>query len=388
MLLIGDIHIHPRHSDGIIRMLRDFVMANDQEQTIVFVGDYVYHFSYHRPSLLTLLDFFLELVAQGKQVYVLAGNHDRLGQHFVYAEAEKIVQSSHSSLVTPWGSLSFVTTPQIIQIESEDILLLPYMLSWKSSEELNDYVKTTVQDRERTAESWHQLTIIHHYYVAETAFPWLRVKFGYKDLALSPQWLQDPRILLISWHIHHAFVYRNYLCIGAVRSTSPSETNQLNYLVRYDPQSRDVALYQVAYNPYLQISLHDESYLDEHLLATQRGQLFQQESSYFTDMSYYHSQLHPVALSYDHLNIIILSTDVQYDGLDRIVDPLVTQKLRSLILKRDHHAADVILDQLTQATQNFSSWRGDRKQLLDDYLVQKFGDRKGQYDQMLKKLGI
>jgi hypothetical protein len=42
---------------------------------------------------------------------------------------------------------------------------------------------------------------------------------------------------------------------------------------------------------------------------------------------------------------------------------------------------------LTNETQNFSSWRSDRKQLLDDYLLQKFGDRKEVYEAMLKEIG-
>ena len=77
-------------------MLRDFVVAHNDEKDIVFVGDYVYHFSYHRPSLLALLDFFIELAGQDKRVYILAGNHDRLGQHFVYAEAERIIKSKNA----------------------------------------------------------------------------------------------------------------------------------------------------------------------------------------------------------------------------------------------------------------------------------------------------
>jgi len=39
-----------------------------------------------------LLDFFLELVREGKTVYILAGNHDRIGQHFVYEEAKRVIR--------------------------------------------------------------------------------------------------------------------------------------------------------------------------------------------------------------------------------------------------------------------------------------------------------
>ena len=73
-------------------MLKSYISTHHEEKTIVFVGDYVFHFSYHRASLLALLDFFIQLTQEGKTVYVLAGNHDRLGQHFAYAEAEKIIQ--------------------------------------------------------------------------------------------------------------------------------------------------------------------------------------------------------------------------------------------------------------------------------------------------------
>jgi UDP-2,3-diacylglucosamine pyrophosphatase LpxH len=89
MLLIGDIHITSRMTKGIISMLGDFVDAHPQEQDIVFVGDYVYHFAYDRNALFALYEFFITLLQAGKRVYVLAGNHDRLGNSFVYAEAQK-----------------------------------------------------------------------------------------------------------------------------------------------------------------------------------------------------------------------------------------------------------------------------------------------------------
>lgn len=125
------------------------------------------------------------------------------------------------------------------------------MLSWKDSDDLNAYISEIVG--QRTYAQHHQLTIIHHYYVAETAFPGLQVKFGYKDLALQPHWLDDDRLVLISGHIHHAFSYKNYLCVGAVRSTSPVEFNQLQYLFSYNIATKKVIAHQVALNPYLQI---------------------------------------------------------------------------------------------------------------------------------------
>jgi UDP-2,3-diacylglucosamine pyrophosphatase LpxH len=89
MLLVGDIHITSPMAHSIIMMLEDFVAAHPQEQDIVFVGDYVYHFAYDRTALFALYEFFIKLLQSDKRVYVLAGNHDRLGNSFVYAEAQK-----------------------------------------------------------------------------------------------------------------------------------------------------------------------------------------------------------------------------------------------------------------------------------------------------------
>ena len=178
MLLIWDIHIHPRHGDFIIQMLRDFISQNNHEQHLIFVGDYVYHFSYHRPSLLALLDLFLELTKQWKVLYILAWNHDRLGKHFVYAEAEKIINREnredrgddmslwHHTISNTLSKIYFITTPQIIRIESEDVFFLPYILSWKDSEELNQYINDMILEWQKnslssntTIQVWDHITI-------------------------------------------------------------------------------------------------------------------------------------------------------------------------------------------------------------------------------------
>ena len=78
MLLIGDIHITSKYKDKLISELQSFVDQNPDEKNIVFLGDYVYHFSYDRGALLGLFSFFVNLFESGKQVYILAGNHDRL----------------------------------------------------------------------------------------------------------------------------------------------------------------------------------------------------------------------------------------------------------------------------------------------------------------------
>ena len=89
MLLIWDIHINTRYQDKILTELSTVFSAYPDEKNIVFFGDYVYHFAYDRNALLELYNMFLDLFTQGKNVYVLSGNHDRLGSSFVFEEAQK-----------------------------------------------------------------------------------------------------------------------------------------------------------------------------------------------------------------------------------------------------------------------------------------------------------
>ncbi len=86
MLLIGDIHITTKHADAIIASIASYAQENNDEKNIIFLGDYMYMFSYDRTALARLFDLFLSLRKSGKNVYVLAGNHDWIGQQFVYAE--------------------------------------------------------------------------------------------------------------------------------------------------------------------------------------------------------------------------------------------------------------------------------------------------------------
>ncbi len=142
MLLIGDIHINTRYQDKILTELRNIFSQYTDEKTIIFFGDYVYHFAYDRNALLQLYKLFLELFDQGKDVYVLAGNHDRLGNSFVFEEAQKafdIIQNSEFIKQNKdWGKLKFVTQPLLEIIEGQEILLLPFFLPpWQ---EANTYV--------------------------------------------------------------------------------------------------------------------------------------------------------------------------------------------------------------------------------------------------------
>jgi len=59
MLLIGDIHITTKYSNQILDAIKDYVTAFSHEKNIVFMGDYMYMFSYDRKALGMLFDLFL-----------------------------------------------------------------------------------------------------------------------------------------------------------------------------------------------------------------------------------------------------------------------------------------------------------------------------------------
>lgn len=114
MLLIGDIHITTKHCDAILDSINEYVASFPGEKNVIFMGDYMYMFSYDRRALGRLFDLFLRLWDQGKNVYILAGNHDRIGQQFVYAEGKKIADMlpQHSGRV-----IRFITSPELHTIE-------------------------------------------------------------------------------------------------------------------------------------------------------------------------------------------------------------------------------------------------------------------------------
>ena len=139
MLLVWDIHINTRYQDKILTGLRDIFFAYPDEKTIVFFGDYVYHFAYDRNALLQLYKLFIELFEQGKDIYILSGNHDRLGSSFVFEEAQKafnIMLSAKFWMLSKW-KIQFITKPTLETIEGEEILLLPFFLPGEHKE--SDY---------------------------------------------------------------------------------------------------------------------------------------------------------------------------------------------------------------------------------------------------------
>lgn len=130
MLLFGDLHINSRICDRVIETMKNWISQNSDEKDLIFLWDYVYHFSYDREALLKLYSFFLELYQEWKNVYILAWNHDWLGNTFVFEEAKRTYEII-KNVFDNWessGKIEFITEPKVENIDWEDILFLPYCL--------------------------------------------------------------------------------------------------------------------------------------------------------------------------------------------------------------------------------------------------------------------
>lgn len=125
MLLIPDIHITSKYADRIIDRLRTYIDSHPDDTDIIFLGDYVYAFSYDRKALLQLFELRIMLHHQGKNLYILAGNHDRIGDQFVYEQAKQ-----SRDIINHYSThkIYFITRPQVHHIQGQTIFFLPFVI--------------------------------------------------------------------------------------------------------------------------------------------------------------------------------------------------------------------------------------------------------------------
>lgn len=135
----------------------------------------------------------------------------------------------------------------------------------------------------------------------------MKTQFGYKDVALSPHWTEDTNLRIISGHIHHSFVYNNYLCIGSVRSTSPLESNQMQYLFRYN--NHNIIATQIALNPYLTLTIDDATKIDTPFLQEYRQSLQSQGQQFFESPRYQISYMH-CAIPIERTTITVINNTI------------------------------------------------------------------------------
>lgn len=413
MLLVWDIHINTRYQDKILTELRNIFSTYPDEKNIIFSWDYVYHFAYDRNSLLQLYGLFIELFKQGKNVYIISGNHDRLGNSFVFEEAQKAFETIINDKVEmiDWiGKIKFITKPLLQTIEGEDILFMPFFLPSEHKE--SDYIpqnerlksitefSTILQKSPHKQEqfSWYinkliaeyvdknpNITIFHHYYTNGTAFPWQKSKFNYKDIAINEQFLDIPSIKFISGHLHQPFSYRNYLCLWSVWSTSSLETNQNKYIFQYTTTNKKITATPLMINP--QISIRSTEQITEQIINNTLQHINETNAWYFTSPIW---NIDITTNNKPNLKNISLTLNVEhidYDKIHEIIDDKLRKSCQEIRLKKDIKNMDALVSSFKVSSNDLNGF-ADWKNILQEYIQKKFGDDYPKYEKVMKELKL
>ena len=126
MILIPDIHINAKYGNKILAKLEE-LFAKHKDDEVVFLGDYVYMFSYDRSYLLKLFKLFISLCKEGRKVKIMAGNHDWIQDQFVFEEGKHLREMFEAGENTMKGSLQFITQPTQWVDEMQTLhVVIPY----------------------------------------------------------------------------------------------------------------------------------------------------------------------------------------------------------------------------------------------------------------------
>lgn len=403
MLLIGDIHITSRFKDKIISWIKNFVEQNPDEKNIIFLWDYVYHFSYDRNSILELYNLFLDLFKEWKNIYILAWNHDRLWNNFVFEEAQKAFDIINKIKESNESKIHFITDPIIEKIENKDMLFLPFTINSKEIEYSNPLFQELANSTNKNEKfSWYinqilenyikennNLTIIHHYYINNTVFPWQRSRFSYKDICLSDSFLENPEIKLISWHLHQSFIYKNYLCCWSLWSTTPLELNQNKFLFNYSPSKETISWYFNDINPYISIERSQWETINEDNLQKHFENITKNNIENLKSNQYRNFEIKNTAnFKIENLSIQIKSDDISYQDIQDYVDQKVLKECKDIKIKKNSKSIHEIIQNFSTSAENLKTGFNDRKIILKEYIENKFWTDSEKYKKVLKELDI
>ncbi len=400
MLLIWDIHINSRFKNKIIDNIRNFVDRNNDQKNIVFLWDYVYHFSYDRNALLWLFEYFLELYNRWKNIYILAWNHDRISEIFVFEEWKRF------SEILKWN-IYFITQPWLTEIEWEKILFMPFNINinytHKLDEKLNLWLNELIDSNNKNEQisykinsvlldyinnNWKdKIIVIHHYYFANTIFTWQKSRFNYKDIALSDIFLNNYKnVYFISWHLHQWFVYKNYFCSWSVWNTSPLEINQTKFLYVFDPDKLSIIWENININNHLLIEHND--ILDNSRLNFIIQNIYNQNLRNF-EWWWFDVKFNDFNMpSLSDINLSIKVKDIDYDNINNIIDNDLMKWLKDIKLKKDMPQINDVINALDISSKDLESNISDWKNLLKEYLIKKFWTDSDKYIDKLKEMGI
>ncbi len=412
MLLIWDIHLNSRIKDKLLNSLKSFIHEHNEEKNLIFLWDFVYHFSYDRNALLSLYDLFLELYIQWKNLYILAWNHDRLGNTFVFEEGRKAFDIL-SRMKDSDNEICFITKPFVKEIEWKNICFLPAMLEidekdfpWidelkdeKYAGEMKSKNKNLTFSTQlnlvvdRFTKKYSDLTLIHHYYIEWVSFPWQKAKFSFRDRALSQHWLDKTDLQIISWHLHQAFAYKNYLCTWSLWATSPLEINRIKCFFvlkdwKFIAHETWINYYFTMERKTWNADLFTQSFqaISENDILSHRKSL--QNIDNFKEASFTVETNYKDKLDLKNVSLSLSVEKLQYDNMDEFIESKLQQSLQNVQLKKDTKSTENLLQQLEKpdlvGQLSFWNWL----ELLKKFLEKQYPDDYDEYEKLLQEMKI
>lgn len=385
MLLIGDIHINAKYKDRILTSIKNFIELNPDEKNIVFLWDYIYHFSYDRKAILDLFELFLYFFGKWKNIYVLAGNHDRIGETFVFEEAQKSFEilNNHTQ-----NKIYFITQPQLTEIEWQKILFMPFnfninlndlpdrnpdfdmLLNSQKKNEIfsgiiNNILYNYVKDNQK-------IIVFHHYYFANISFPWQFAKFKYNDIAFDDAFLNYDNLYFISGHLHKWFIYKNYFCTWWVWNTSPNEQNDFKFLYKFEPQNLETTLYQNYINPYVALDYTEQEVIDTDNLQIKLRNIFDENILNYKEWNFKINIPKFIQPNLKDITIYLKCQNFDYQNIDKFFNAEIIQNTKEIKIKKYVDNTNNIADMLNISKENINKNISDWKNLLKNYIQNKF----------------
>lgn len=415
MLLIWDIHLTARIKDRLLSQLKKYVQQHNEEKNLVFLWDFVYHFSYDRNALLELYDLLLERYMQWKNLYILAWNHDWLWNTFVFEEWKKAFHLLSQLNKSNNNEICFITEPLIREIEGKQICFLPSMLEIDESKfpwlsELKDFnYNETIKTRnknlifsaqlnllvDRFLKQYSELILIHHYYVEWVSFPGQKSKFWFKDRALSQKWLDDSNLTMISGHLHQAFAWKNYFCTGSIRASSPLESDQIKCFRqrsenKFIGQESPINYYFTMDRPVWGEWLFDEwaRTIVESDIVSHWHEIQRNQNNNFNQNSFPVEFKFSGNLDITQISLSLYVEKLQYDHMAEFIDSNLQQNLQNVQLKTDNKTMENLLENLDKPelawNQSFENWL----ELLKNFLQKQYPNDYEEYEKLLQEIKI
>lgn len=409
MLLIGDVHINSLYKDRILDSIKKFINNNDEEKDLIFLWDFVYHFSYDRKALLELLDLLLKEFGKWKSIYLLAGNHDWLSDTYVFQEI-KVAFDILNNLSD--NKIQFITSPLDTNIDGKKCLFLPYNIHYYSqwtitnyenlsqkelyqnlinstnkNERYSSYVNMYLEDK--LVQNSYDIVFHHHYFV-NTQFPWQKARFSFKDLALSDSFLKLQGTKFISGHLHTWFSVENYFCTGSIWASSPLEDNDFKFMYKYSNNTLYPNISDVNY--YLSISQDEIDNIKQwdDWKKLELSDLNKICLKHWEDnQNSFISKDFPIefpSFEMPKINntVIYFRTDsLGYDDVPNLVTDELMNNLKEVKIKKYSQWVSQISQLLDISAKDLQNNISDWKNLLKQYMQSKFPDK---YDLYLEKL--